>query len=207
MEKTPSRKARGRPKTVDRERTIRLAMENYWVEGLHALSLNQLCVRTEISKPALYREFENEDGLMDAVLSLYRQTVVVPLLAFLHSDGSFAQVLDQILVAMTTNDETPVGCLFTQMRLSGTRLGPKTAARVRALEQERCDAFEAWYQRALADDAVDVSVEPKLAAGYIDTQFTSMLVQAKAGTPPDAIRAQARLAFRVLSRQPRMSQR
>lgn len=199
MEERKTKRPRGRPKTVDRARTTQLAMVNYWREGLHALSLNQVCLRAEISKPALYREFENEDGLMSAVLAHYREVVVLPLLMFIGSERPFADVLDELIVGMTSQRETPVGCLFTQMRLSLPRLGPMTTAAVGALEQERRDAFEVWYRRALQSAEITPGLAPELAAGYLDTQFTSVLIQMKAGTPPDDVRAQARLAFRALS--------
>ncbi|MFT5586648.1 MAG: hypothetical protein ACI9VR_004247, partial [Cognaticolwellia sp.] len=39
---------RGRPSTFDRHRAVELAMENYWREGVHALSLNEMCRRAQI---------------------------------------------------------------------------------------------------------------------------------------------------------------
>lgn len=180
-------------------------MLNYWREGLHALSLNQVCLRAEISKPALYREFENEDGLMNAVLAHYREAVVVPLLTFIQSERPFAEVLDELIVGMTSERETPVGCLFTQMRLSLPRLGPVTREGVRALERERRDAFEAWYRHAVDKAEVAPGLASGLAAGYLDTQFTSVLIHMKAGASPDDVRAQARLACRVLFVTPSLS--
>lgn len=173
-------------------------MVNYWQEGIHALSLNQVCLRAEISKPALYREFESEDGLMSAALAHYREVVVLPVLVFIRSERPFPEVLDELIVGMTSKRETPVGCLFTQMRLSPPRLGPLSAKRVHDVEQERRDAFEAWYARALDNGEAAKGLAPDIAAAYIDSQFTSALVQMKAGTSPDEVRTLARLACRVL---------
>lgn len=193
------KRSRGRPKSVDRQRTIELAMASYWQEGIGTLSLNELCRRARISKPALYREFGDEDGLMEAVLTHYRKLLVDPVLAAVTMERSFAQVMDALIVGMTTERGTPAGCLFTEMRLARSRLGSRTEARLRAIEGERKAAFERWFAQALERGEVDASLSPELAAGYIDTQFTSLLLQLGMGEPAEQVREQARLALSVLA--------
>lgn len=198
MSDDPHKRRPGRPKTVDRQSAIELAMVNYWREGVHNLSLNEVCRRAHISKPALYREFGGEDGLMEAALGHYRERVVAPVLEALAIELPFAELAEQLVVGMTTDRGTPAGCLFTEMRLARSRLGPATEARVRSMEQHRREAFEAWYRRALGRDEVDASISPELAARYIDTQFATILMQIGAGEPPELVRNQGRLALRVL---------
>ncbi|MEM7052628.1 MAG: TetR/AcrR family transcriptional regulator [Acidobacteriota bacterium] len=192
------KRRRGRPKTVNRERAIELAMESYWRDGLFAVSLNQLCRRASISKPALYREFGGEDGLMEAALLEYRQRFVLPLLAVVAADLPFEQTLDQLVLVTTVDRDTPAGCLFTAMRLSQARLGPATAARVSTIVEERRAAFEDGYRRALARGEADPDRSPEFAARYLDTQLTTILVQMASGEEPDLVRPQARLALRAL---------
>ena len=126
MNKTPEKKNRGRPKTLDRQHTIETAMACYWREGVDVFSVNKICHYAQISKPGLYREFGGEDGLMEAVLNHYREVMVKPLLAMLETDRPFAEVLRDLVVWMTEQHETPPGCLFAKMRTSPTRLGPAT---------------------------------------------------------------------------------
>ncbi|MFT4978971.1 MAG: AcrR family transcriptional regulator [Myxococcota bacterium] len=192
------KRRRGRPKTFDRQRTIELAMDSYWREGVHSLSLNEVCRRARMSKPSLYREFGDEDGLMEAVLGHYRELIVVPVLEALVAELPFAELAEMLVAGMTADHGTPAGCLFTEMRLARSRLGPMSTTRVRAMEQERREAFEIWYRRALERGEVDASISPELAARYIDTQLATVLVQLGAGEPPEVVRQQARLALRVL---------
>lgn len=175
-------------------------MNNYWAEGLHAVSLNELCRRAGLSKPALYREFGNEDGLMDAALGLYRELIVVPLLAALAAGPPLAQLLERVTVGMTSPQGVPAGCLFTNIRLDHRRLGPNTLARVRAIETERIAAFEDAYRRALGSGQANPSLSPSFAARYLDTQLSTILIQMGAGAPAAEVREQARLALRVLLR-------
>ena len=97
MGETEKKRGRGRPKTLDRQRIVDAAMQVYWREGLHALSLNALCRRIEISKPGLYREFGGEDGLMEAVLERYRELVVVPLLGLMAAELPYGAVIDRVV--------------------------------------------------------------------------------------------------------------
>ncbi len=175
-------------------------MNNYWAEGLHALSLNELCRRAGLSKPALYREFGNEDGLMDAALELYRELLVVPLLDALAAGPPFAQLLERVTMGMTSPQGVPAGCLFTKIRLDHRRVGPNTLSRVRAIEAERISAFEDAYRRALASDQANPRFSPSFAAGYLDTQLSTILIQMGAGAPAAEVREQARVALRVLLR-------
>lgn len=195
MAQTPKKKTCGRPKTLDRQRTIKLAMESYWRDGLNALSVNEICRRTKISKPGLYREFGGEDGLMEAVLDHYRELVVGPLLSMISADRPFAEVLNELVFWMTQDHGTPAGCLFVKMRSSPSRLGPATSARVEAVRDEMRAAYKAWYQRALDRNEVNAKIPPDFAAYYLDTQLTTVLVQVAAGEPPGLVRAQAQLAF------------
>lgn len=195
MTKTPKKKTSGRPKKLDRQRTIELAMESYWRDGLNALSVNEICRRTKISKPGLYREFGGEDGLMEAVLDHYRDAVVGPLLSMLLADRPFAEVLSELVFWMTQDHGTPAGCLFVKMRFSPSRLGPATSARVEDLKDEMRGAYKDWYQRALDRNEVNAKIPPDFASYYLDTQLTTVLVQVEAGDPPGLVRAQAQLAF------------
>ena len=194
------KKALGRPKTVQKQRATELAMEMYWQDGLHSYSLNEICRRVKLSKPSLYREFKNEDGLMEAALMLYRTVVIEPMLELRNLALPFNEVLEYAIVQLTSDRNQPAGCLFTQMRLAKPYLGPFTLKCLEKIEKERVDAFEEWYSKALKEGEVNAKVSPQLAARYIDTQFTALLLQMGSNAHPDIVREQTRLAFTVLLR-------
>lgn len=198
MKNGPDKRGRGRPKTIDRERAIEAAMANYWREGLYALSLNELCRRTGVSKPALYREFGSEDGLMEAALSRYRQLVVCPLLELLASDAPFPATLDRLVTVLTEERGLPAGCLFTEMRVARRRPGAGTWALVQSIVKERRAAFEHRYKRALESKEANPELSASFAARYLDAQLTTVLVHMAVGEPTEQVRSQAQLALRVL---------
>lgn len=198
MSEAEGKRARGRPRTIDRERTVEMAMVTYWREGLGATSLNEMCRLVGISKPGLYREFGGEDGLMDAALQYYRELTIVPLLASFAADQPAARALERAIVALSAERATPAGCLFTKMRLAPAQLGPQSAARVHALVQQRREGFAAWFQRALDRGEANQELSPEFAAHFLDTQLTTVLVQRATGESPELVQAQARLALRGL---------
>lgn len=173
-------------------------MLDYWREGIHTRSLNQLCKRLRISKPAFYREFGSEDGLMVAALNHYHRVRLVPLLITLQAEQPFQDVLADVVAWMTADRATPSGCLFTKLRLLQAELGPQTAERVQAIESELFVALEGWYRRGLAQATVQPDIAPAFAAHYIGGQLTMALVQRALQVPPGLVKAQVLLALEAL---------
>ncbi|MEM1094039.1 MAG: TetR/AcrR family transcriptional regulator [Bacteroidota bacterium] len=193
-----AKRPRGRPKTTNPERIVEQAMLDYWRDGIHTRSINQLCKQLGMSKPAFYREFGGEDGLMVAALKHYRQLRLVPLLAMLQADRPFASVLPEVIAWMTAEQDTPNGCLFTKLRLLRDELGPQTAAHVRAIEAELLNALDVWCRQGLAQGAVHPDIAPAFAAQYIGGQLTMALVQRALQVPSEVVEAQVSIALKAL---------
>ncbi len=84
------------------------------------------------------------------------------------------------------------------MRSSPSRLGPITAKRAESLRDTLRSAYEAWYERGKTRGEVNPAIASTLAASFLDTQLTTVLLQMTLGESPDVIRAQAALAFQSL---------
>lgn len=188
---------RGRPKTFDRDKTIELAMLKYWQDGLEASSLNDVCSYTEVSKPGLYREFGGEDGLMESVLDRYHEQVMTGYLSMLQEDRAFRDVFHDLVEWMTTEHDTPAGCLFVKMRSVPERLGVATTKVVESMKEEMHHEYKAWYLRGLERHEVR-RIDPDLAAYYIDVQLMTLLKLVAAREPVESIKAFATLAFNSL---------
>ena len=193
-------RGRGRPKTFDRDRMIDVAMDCYWNEGTDGVSLNDLCRRAAVSKPGVYREFGGEDGLMDAVLERYADTVLAPTWELTTQHRPFGEVLDELVGFMTDPDRgMPTGCLLTKMRVLSSRLGPATQSRVDALREEARATYTRWVERAKVRGEITSRAPTTVMAAFIDTQFTTLLTQMALGEDPELLRAQAALAFAGLT--------
>ncbi len=200
MSQAPEKRGRGRPQTLDRQRTVEIAISSYWCDGVRNVSMNEICRRADVSKPGVYREFGSEDGLMEAAVEHYRATVIGPLLELLGSDLPFAEVIERLLRFATEPSGNPTGCLLADVRSAPGRLGPGTTARVDTVTAELRQAYERWFRQAQAHGEVDSAISPDLATHFIDTQFTTVLMQMALGAEPHLVRAQAELAFTALTR-------
>ena len=58
----------GRPKTLDREKLINIAYQEYWCFGINNVSLSKIANLAAVSRPGIYKEFTDEDGLKSEVL-------------------------------------------------------------------------------------------------------------------------------------------
>ena len=197
---TDKKSARGRPKTFDRDRTLEVALDNYWREGPNGMSLNEVCRRALVSKPGVYREFGSEDGLMDAVLTLYSERVLAPIMKLTTEERPFDEMLGTMVDFMTTAPTSgPTGCLLAKMRASPSRLGPVTRAHIERLREASVEAYVGWIEGARARGEFKLSIATTLAAQFIDAQFNNILAQMATGEDPVMVRAQAQLAFASLT--------
>ena len=196
-----TKRARGRPKTFDRTRTLDVAMDCYWREGVESISVNEICRRAGVSKPGLYREFDSEDRLMDAALTRYHEIVLGPAMAMIGEDRPCRETLTDLIefATRTGTSDMPAGCLFANMRGHRDRLGPITGAHLDALRAENVRAYAEWLERCAKRGDITLTVPVELMATYVEAQLTMMLNRIAAGEDPEVIRAHAALAFAVLA--------
>jgi AcrR family transcriptional regulator len=201
MSSEPVKRARGRPKTFDRDHALEVAMDGYWREGIEAVSVNEICRRANISKPGLYREFGGEDELLDAALTRYYETVLAPVMATLTEDRPFRQTLDSMIEYAITpaSPESPAGCMFAKMRTARGRLGPKTGEHVDRLCDQGVAVFTTWLDKCAQRGEISLPDSVETTAGYIDAQLNLILNRIAAGENPETVRKHATLAFRILT--------
>lgn len=186
----------GRPKTIDRAHVVNVSMKCWWRGGTDAVSLNEICRQAEVSKPAVYREFGGEDGLMDAALEYYSQNYLSVVLGLTEQDGPFADVLDSLVeFIIAPSGDLPPGCLLAKMRVLSSDLGARTQARVDALRNESRTAYRVWVERARAAGEISADIPTVTAAAFLDSQITALLMQVALGEDAETLRAQSKLTF------------
>lgn len=201
MSEEPTKRGRGRPKTFDRGRTLEVAMNGYWREGLDAVSVNEICRRASISKPGLYREIGGEDQLLDAVLTRYVETVLGPMMAIFSEDRPFHQTLESLIEFTTraSTAEQPSGCLFVKMRTARQQLGPVTGEHVDMLHEQLVEAYSRWLQACAQRGDIELPASLETTARYIDSQIALVLNRMANGEDPGLVRDHANLAFAILT--------
>ena len=130
---------RGRPKLLNRERVLSVAMEQYWRYGPTQVSISDICDLSGSSKPGVYREFGSDDGLKAATLLAYKAIAIDPFLARLNGGQTLAETLNSLIDFIMQDRQPqniPDGCLFVLMKAQRHCFGPKTQ---QCLEDVRAD--------------------------------------------------------------------
>lgn len=201
MSNNPSKASRGRPKTLNRDHVLDVAMHAYWKEGIDGISLNEICRKCNVSKPGLYREFGNEDGLMKAVLLTYQEKVLIPILQMLTTGAPFRETLDNLVSFVTTvndNQEVPKGCLLVKMRESRMRVGEATREQIDRTQEQILTAYEDWVERSKAKGEFSAEMSSQFAATYIDAQLSNALSQIARGEHNGNVKKILTMAFSML---------
>lgn len=195
-----SQAPRGRPKTLNRNQVVDVAMQAYWVEGISGISLNEICRRCEVSKPGLYREFGNEEGLLQAVILAYQEQVLTTVLQMLHDEKPFQQTLADLVRFVTPqhdSEQVHKGCLLVKMRDHRMQLSDATRTRIDQAHQQVLNAYEEWVERAKNNCEFTAELAPHLAAIYIDAQLSNALTQIGRGDDPATVRDILNLSFSI----------
>ena len=165
--------ARGRPKTLNCEETINIAMQEYWLDENNDISLNEICKRAKVSKPGIYREFGNEDGLMEAVLLKYENDVTSKLLNILNTKETLAVKIEKIADYMTLTTKDVSGCLLVKIKNAKVKKGPKSQKQICAMQDNLLEAYEQCIKNAIADGQFKSDISTKLASEYFNAQVNN----------------------------------
>jgi len=192
--------SRGRPKTLNRDLVIDKALTAYWHEGVERLSLNEICRRCDISKPAMYREFGNEDGLMTAVLISYQEQVLTPLLSTLTVEMPFRETLDNLISRITTvnGQQAPIGCLLVKMRESRNHLGEEAQAQIDRAHQYVLHTYEEWLEESKLQGQLSTEMSAQFLAVYIEAQLSHALSQRVRGEDSETVKKLLQFALSML---------
>ena len=196
-EQKPKRR-RGRPSTFNREDTLTKAMNCYWENGVYGISINELCRRIEISKPTLYREYKNEDGLLHDVLEHYQHQILEPMGRTINQNSSLTDKINSLLDLITTTSCGPSGCLLAQLTLIPERLGPDTLILIQRMQQDMLNIYQSWIIEAQRNGEGKQEFDSYFMAQYIYAQTTSLMIHMYLAADSSMLRKQGQLAFSVL---------
>lgn len=191
------KRSRGRPKTLDREHVLNVSMQVYWHEGLEVISLNEICKRANVSKPGIYREFGNDDGLIKAVLSHYQKQVLKQIHQIFIEDKSFREILDKYISMLTVESPNHDGCLFLRSRDSNHLLGLESKKQIELIQKEYISSFTKWIERAKEKNEFSKDISTELAVNYIDAQVSIAMTRIFNGTNISMVKDMLILAFSV----------
>ena len=196
MNKTP-RSKRGRPQTLDMEKVLNVAMNAYWKGDPADVSVNAICGMAEASKPAIYRAFGNEDGLMLAALNHYADGVLFDIFQILTPERSLKETLNALIHFSSQDPKMETGCLFYKMRAGKHRLGPQTLQRINEIDAVAVDTFTAYLEKCRASGEWESEVPSSSMARYLVEQIGLAFTQRAAGEDHAQVQQSMSIALSV----------
>ena len=195
-----NKRSRGRPKTLNIEHILDVSMKAYWEEGIETISLNEICKRAHVSKPGIYREFKNDDGLIKAVLLHYQKQVLQQIHQIFRSNKPFEEVLNKYILILTIESPNLNGCLFLRSRDSNYPLGEESKKQIDLIQKEFVSSFTQWIEEAKQKDEFPQNISTELAVNYIDAQVSIAMTKIFNGTKVSDVKDMLTLAFSVFKK-------
>ena len=186
MNDTSKKNSRGRPKKLTAAQITDVAMHAYWNDGPTRVSLNEVCQRAGASKPSVYREFGNDDGLMHAALLHYANDVLKTLTQIATAEDRFAEKLEKLVSLAAEDPLHAQGCLFVKMRAEKSSMGPNTQALIDEMDAAGLQTFTTLLQSARASGEWPSEMPLALGAQYLHSQIGLALDQRARGIDPKA---------------------
>lgn len=124
----PVRRARGRPRSFDRNEVLCRATKVFWTRGYDAASIEELTATLGIKRSSLYHEFGGKEALFLASVDYYLTVKVAPCLARLETGGALSADLSDFfdaLLGLTSRPEGPKGCLVSVVLADAAESSPR----------------------------------------------------------------------------------
>jgi AcrR family transcriptional regulator len=193
---------RGRPKLLNRERVLSIAMEQYWRHGPTQVSINDICDLSGSSKPSVYREFGSDDRLKAAALLAYKAIAIDPLLARLNGMQPIAKTLNSIIDFIMQDRQlqnVPDGCLFALMKAQRHCFGPETQQCLDGVRTEFVSSFATWIDTSKSAGVFRKDIPTNAAVHQIEALHTGASSLQRDGESPEEVRQMLTFGLAAIS--------
>lgn len=162
LSRGPALKARGRPKSYDRETALLAMRDTFWARGFAATSLDDLCASAHMNRPSLYNAFGDKAQIFREVLEHYKAYLQVRYRAAFEAKlpliKGLYHVYETALKIYMDNRDKPLGCLMMNVALTDSRLDSTVSDIINTAMTDLQAAFRRRLLRAqeageLAEDA------------------------------------------------------
>ena len=193
---------RGRPKLLNRERVLSVAMEQYWRHGPTQVSISDICDLSGSSKPGVYREFGSDDGLKAAALLAYKAIAIDPFLARLNSGQTLAGTLNSIIDFIMQDRQPqniPDGCLFVLMKAQRHCFGPTTRQCLDGVRTEFVSSFANWIDSSKSAGAFRKDIPTNAAVHQIEALHAGASSLQRNGESPEEVKQMLTFGLAAIS--------
>jgi len=194
-------KARGRPRSFDRDEALERAMELFWRQGYEATSLADLTAAMGINPPSLYAAFGDKEHLFLAAVDRYENLGRGPGAGCILEDeptarGAIERILRESAIELSKPSQ-PKGCMLIT---AATNCSAESAHLQRALADRRAAQKKHLKERiakGIADGELARGTDAGALADFYATVLTGMSMQSRDGATRKTLLATAEAAMRA----------
>ncbi|WFE75330.1 TetR/AcrR family transcriptional regulator [Roseinatronobacter sp. S2] len=191
-------KARGRPRTFDRQEALRKAMEVFWSRGYEHSSLSDLTVAMGINSPSLYAAFGNKEELFREALELYSKTEGGGIWSGVATAPT-ARIACEVLLRSTAEafaqDDRRRGCMIVLSAPQAEGSTPSVCDDLSMRRRETTMLLEKRLERAVHEHELQSGTDYGVIAAFIATVQHGMSIQARDGASRERLLGIARCAM------------
>lgn len=177
-------------------------MRLFWRMGYEGASLDALTSAMGISRSSLYQSFGDKKSLFLQAVDHYSRSRLAPLLGALDGGADLRTDLASFMDAVVrhaTGNPKQLGCLVASVLSnaagSDARLRAELANRFAAVEAR----IAARVEKAVRTGEFAHDADPAAVAAVIGAIARGMMLSARAGVPPDTLRATGAAAVSLVT--------
>jgi len=194
------RRARGRPRSFDREAALQRAMEVFWSKGYESTSLHDLTEAMGINPPSLYAAFGDKERLYLEALGRY-QDWRREVLGRMLDEAPTARAATELVMRESATEISkaghPRGCMVA-MSIAGCSSASAEAqsklAERRSMGRRR---VKERIDRGIREGDVPPGTDSAALADFYHAVFTGMSMQAREGATRKSLLATVDAAMRA----------
>lgn len=184
----------GRPKLLDRERVVDVAMCNYWRHGIDNVGMAEIARLSGFDRAGIYKEFDGEAGLVNAVIDKYANEHVLPRMPILESIESPCMTVKMVIDAFIFDNvlkdlsiygikdttlkwpeptKKAKGCCFYGLVISDsiTNMESKTQKKIKEMDENSRQFMFSVFEKAETKDLLREGVTAITAHEFYEDQM------------------------------------
>lgn len=193
---------RGRPRKMDPETVLDIAMKVFWDKGFDGTSMSDLVSETGMAKPGLYACFGDKESLYKKSLSHYYNNLGSPLIDELRNSTdplkvSVRRFLKTVAHSMLDNSH-PSGCFVVNSLVQGASQHPAMEKIGREFDQNRRNTFIELFNKAQKKGELPPDANAKALAEFFSAQSLALGVLGRTNATKETLSSFVDVAMTAL---------
>lgn len=193
-----TKKTRGRPRTFDRARALRQAMEVFWTAGYEAATLTDLqAAMGGITAPSFYAAYGSKEQLFREAVELYSRTLGAPMVQALEESASPRAAIEGLLCAAVEafcKPGKPRGCMLV-VAMNSAPASRSVQRYLHSLRMRRRRLIRRRLEAGVSEGALPRGLDASTLAYFYATVVDGLAIQARDGAPRRALDYAVRCAM------------